>query len=402
MIARIEKPFLRIGIVPLADAAPIVVAQTRGYFARHGIDVDLSVERAWTTVRDKLAAGVLDAAQLLAPMPLAATLGLDSVQMPIVSALTLNLNGNSIIVSNAMYERMLSARRGDEAGALGWARALKRVADVDRLAGRPAPVFAHVYPWSTHHYELRYWFAAGGVQPDEDMNLIVVPPPQAVAQLEAGRIDGFCVGSPWSELAEQRGLGRRVASKYQIWNNSPEKVLGVTRLWAEQHPQTHIALVAAIIEASRWLDAPANRAIAARLLADERGFEPAAESLELALRCKPADSEFGPGLVFHAGAAGFPWLSHARWYLAQMRRWHHLRSSTADADIAAAVCRPALYRSAAARVAVPAPRIDHKSEGLHAAPWVLQQADAPLTMGPDLLLDGAHFDVSEEGAHAPP
>jgi nitrate/nitrite transport system substrate-binding protein len=388
---RPEKSFVRIGVVPLADAAPIVVAQAKGFFARYGLEVEIALERAWAAVRDKLAAERLDAAQTLAPMPLAATLGLDAVQVPMVTGLTLNLNGNSIVVANALHARLQAMKRPGESGALGWAQALKRVIEADRATGRPLPVFAHVYPFSTHHYELRYWLAAGGIRPDHDLNLIVVPPPQMVTQLEAGRIDGFCVGAPWGEVAENLGVGRRIVSKFQIWNNSPEKVLGVTRRFAESHPDTHVAMIAALIEANRWLDAPEHRAEAARLLIEGRYIDATFDCVAAALRAQPVDSPFGPGLVFHAGAAGFPWISQAVWFLQQMQRWQQLPRGIDAAEIAADVYRPDLYRRAAAQAGVPAPALDAKSEGVHGAPWRLDAPGGSIRMGADRFFDGAVY-----------
>jgi nitrate/nitrite transport system substrate-binding protein len=386
-----EKTFLRIGVMPLADAAPIVIAQTQGFFERHGLEVEIALERAWAAVRDKVAAGRLDAAQMLAPMPIAATLGLDAVQVPMLTALTLNLNGNAIVVSNPLHSRLIAMRRPEEVDALGWAQALKRVVEADRATGRPLPVFAHVYPFSTHHYELRYWLAAAGIRPDHDLNLIVVPPPQAVAQLKAGRIDGFCVGAPWGEVAESIGVGRRIVSKFQIWNNSPEKVLGVTREWALAHPNTHLAVIAAIIDANRWLDQAENRTAAARLLSEGGYLDVPPECVASALRSKPAESDFGPGLVFHAGAAGFPWVSQALWFIQQMRRWQSLPQDLDAAHVAAEVYRPDLYRAAAERAGVAFPLVDMKSEGTHAVPWTLQGVRGDITMGPDRFFDGAVF-----------
>jgi nitrate/nitrite transport system substrate-binding protein len=391
MSAAPEKPYVRIGVVPLADAAPIVVAQAKGFFARHGLEVEIALERAWAAVRDKVAAERLDAAQMLAPMPLAATLGLDAVQVPMLTGLTLNLNGNAIVVSNNLYSRLQAMKRPDETGALAWAQALKRVVEADRATGRPLPVFAHVYPFSTHHYELRYWLAAAGIRPDHDLNLIVVPPPQAVTQLEAARIDGFCVGAPWAEVAEQLGVGRRIVSKFQIWNNSPEKVLGVTRAWAEAHPNTHLALIAAIIEANRWLDLPENREEAARLLSDGRYIDAPLECVTTALRVNPSGYEFGPGLVFHSGAAGFPWVSQALWFLQQMRRWQPLPKDIDSSCIASEVYRPDLYRAAAERVGITFPLVDFKTEGTHSSSWMLEGARGAIAMGSDRFVDGAIF-----------
>ncbi len=390
-MAALEKTFLRIGVMPLVDAAPIVIAQEKGFFTRQGLEVEIALERAWAAVRDKVAAERLDAAQMLAPMPLAATLGVDAVQTPMLTALTLNLNGNAIVVGNGLHSRLLAMKQPDEQGALGWSKALRRVIDADRATGRPAPVFAHVYPFSTHHYELRYWLAAAGIDPDHDLNLIVVPPPQMVAQLETGRIDGFCVGAPWGELAEVLGTGRRIVNKFQIWNNSPEKVLGVTRAWAEAHPQTHLALLAALIEAGRWLDEPGNRGEAARLLVEGRWLDAPLECVQQSLGARAPDHEWGPGFVFHAGAAGFPWVSQALWFLQQMRRWHRLPAHLDANDIAGEVFRPDLFRAAAERAGINSPLVDFKTEGAHGQAWSLDGARGAIPMGPDRFLDGAQF-----------
>lgn len=385
----LEKTSLRIGMMPLADAAPFVVAQARGFFARHGLEVEIARERAWAAVRDKLATDVLDAAQLLAPMPLASTLGLDAVQVPMLTALTLNLNGNAIVVSAALRARLSAVKSKGDDSALAWAHALKRVIADDQAADRPPLVFAHVYPFSTHHYELRYWLAAGEIHPDHDLNLIVVPPPQMVTQLNAGRIDGYCVGAPWGEMAEHLGIGARIVSKYQIWNNSPEKVLGVTRTWAEQHPNTHTAMVAALLEAGRWLDHPPHRDEAAQLMCDGHYLDAPLVCVRSALQTAPEHSHFGPGIVFHAGAAGFPWLSHAQWFLRQMQRWQALPADTDLEHIAAEVYRPDLHRIAASRTDTATPNVESKSEGGHNAPWSLRGWPDTITMGPDLFLDGA-------------
>lgn len=386
----LEKTSIAVGVMPLADAAPMIVAQAKGYFAAEGLDVEITYERAWAAIRDKLAAERLDAAQMLAPMPLAATMGIDATPTPMVTSLTLNLNGNAIVVSNALFERLAPYREGD--GAIGWAQALRRLIEADRANGRAPLVFAHVYPFSTHHYELRYWLAAAGIRPDHDLNLIVVPPPQAVDQLAAGRIDGFCVGAPWGQVAERTGVGRRLVSKYQIWNNSPEKVLGVTRAWADSYPNTHLALVKALLAAGRWLDQAENRAEAARLMHDSGLIDADEASLSASLAAQPVDGPFGPGLIFHRGAAGFPWVSQAQWFVEQMQRWQQAPPSVDAAKVAAAVFLPALYRRAAAALGISAPLNDGKAEGLHAEAWPLAGSLSEIVMGADRFLDGAHYE----------
>lgn len=383
-----EKTALRLGIMPLTDAAPIIVARDLGYFAKHGLEVEVCLETAWASVRDKLAAGMLDAAHMLAPMPLAAALGLDGIGVRMITAMSLNLNGNAITVSRSLYERL--GVSGADPGAAGLA--LKRVLQCDRAAGVPPHVFAHVYPFSSHHYELRYWLAGCGIDPERDLQLVVIPPAQMVEHLREGRIDGFCVGAPWSTLAESSGTGRILVSKHQIWNNSPEKVLGVTEDWANRNPQTHLALVAALIEAARWLDLPENRGEAARLLAASRCLEAPADILHRSLNPGAAAPDRDPGLVFHAGAATFPWRSHAQWFLRQMQRWHHAAPGIDVRGIAETVYRPDLYRIAARRVHEPFPKTDLKPEGLHAALWQTPTEGGAMTLGADRFFDGEQFD----------
>jgi ABC-type nitrate/sulfonate/bicarbonate transport systems, periplasmic components len=386
----LEKTLLRIGVMPLADAAPLVVAQAHGFFARHGLEVDLSHERAWAGLRDKLAVGRLDAAQMPAPMPLASTLGLDPLSVPMLTALTLNLNGNSIVLSKKLFARLQDHLTGVN-DALAAARAFAAMVREDLDGGRAAPVFAHVHLFSTHHYELRYWLAAGGLHPDRDVNLVVVPPPQMLEQLESGRIDGFCVGAPWGELAQHRGSGRIVASKRQIWNNATEKVLAVTEDWARFHPQTHRALLRALLEAGDWLEAPEHRMEAARLMV-ETGLLDGVPVELLARSLAP--------MRFAAGAAPFPWRSQAVWYLAQMRRWGHVADSVDLSAVAARVFRPDLLRSAAAGLEVNLPLVDDKCEGGHDAAWQIDGRLGALSMGADRFLDGALFDPATSSAAA--
>ncbi|MEC9363732.1 MAG: CmpA/NrtA family ABC transporter substrate-binding protein [Sinimarinibacterium flocculans] len=384
----LEKDELRLGVIPLVDAAPLIVARDRGFFAKQGLEVEVSVEASWASVRDKVATGLLDGAQMLAPMPLAATLGIDGIGVPMVTAMTLNLNGNSIAVSESLYrELQLREREPLSAG-----RALKGLLLRDRIIGRRQRAFAHVFPFSTHHYVLRYWLAACGIDPDRDVRLEVIPPPLMVQHLSDGRIDGFCVGAPWGAAAEAAGVGYRVVNTFQIWNNAPEKVLGVTRAWAAAHPRTHRALIAALIDACRWLDMPGNRAEGAQILIDSGAVDAPPATIRTALEVPSAgDSFFGTGLVFHRHAANFPWLSHAMWFVEQMRRWGQIDTAIDAADIAAQVYRPQVCREAAAMVGVPCPQTDHKSEGMHAGIWALRLPSGLLTMGPDAFFDGAVY-----------
>jgi two-component system, oxyanion-binding sensor len=396
---------LRLGFIPLSDCAVLAIAKEKGFFRRHGLDVTLLREVSWANVRDKVAVGALDGAQMLAGMPIAATAGIDPVAPPLITAFSLDLNGNAITVSSALWARMVEADARSTATRPVSAAALRRVIEADRQRDRPPLRFAMVFPFAMHNYELRYWLAAAGIDPDDDVQLTVVPPPRMVEALERGTIDGFCVGEPWNSLAVQRGLGHIVATTYEIWNNSPEKVLAVNRTFPEQQPDLHQALLRAVIEAAAWTDAPGNRREVARILAQPQYVD--APELLLA-GSLTGQVVFGLGEdatavpdfhVFHRYAANFPWTSHAVWLLTQMRRWGQL---TAPVDLLAAarqVYRPDLYRQAAHAVGVAAPEIDLKSEGVHSAGWLLQTSAGVIPMGSDCFFDGRTFDPMDAGAY---
>ncbi|HKY93045.1 MAG TPA: CmpA/NrtA family ABC transporter substrate-binding protein, partial [Nevskiaceae bacterium] len=257
--SRPSRARVRVGVLPLADAVPLLVARDKGFFAAQGLDVTLSVEGSWAGIRDKLATGLLDAAQLLAAMPIAANLGLDGLRVPMHAGLMLSRNGSSITVSTSLYESM-GRPPPDPVGA---ASALRAVIDEDRRQGRPRRVFAHVFPFSTHHYVLSEWLESGGIDPQTDVSLVVIPPPLMVKMLRERRIDGYCVGAPWGAAAEEALIGRRLVATHRVRPGCAEKVLGVTRDWAELNPHTHLGMVAALIEACRWLDEPGHHGQAA-------------------------------------------------------------------------------------------------------------------------------------------
>jgi len=383
---------LRLGFIPLSDCAILVVAQEKNFFRRHGLDVTLSREASWANIRDKMAVGALDGAQMLAGMPIAAAVGIESVAQPLVTAFSLGLNGSAITVSTALWARMI-----DAAPHLSATVALRRVIDEDQQRGRPPLRFAMVYPFSTHNYALRYWLAAAGIDPDADVQLTVVPPPRMVEALESRAIDGFCVGEPWNSLAVQTGLGQIVATTYEIWNNGPEKVLAVGRGFAEQQPATHQALLQALIEAAVWADAAENRPELAHMLAAARylGAPPAllAASLtgRVTLRTGDAPALIPDFHVFHRYAANFPWTSHAVWLLTQMLRWGQLTAPVDMLATARRVYRPDLYRAAARALGILTPETDLKSEGVHSAAWTIDTSAGTIPMGSDHFFDGREF-----------
>ena len=388
---------LTLGMLPLNDAAPLVVALEKGYFGSEGLDVSLSVETSWAGLRDGMQLGLLDGAQMLALMPLASTLGLDGRATPMLSAMTLNLGGNAITVSQALYERMLAQDPGAMQAPATQASALARVIDARRQAGEPKLRFANVYPFSSHRYLLRYWLAAGGIDPENDLELRVVPPPLMASQLESGRLDGYCVGEPWNRLAASRGQGHMLCGSFDIWGGGQEKVFGVREAWALQYPNTHRAVLRALLRACVWLDEPGNREQAARLLCLGGYLDVSPAVVEAGL-CNPqqvaGDRQTGRlagATLFHRHAANFPWRSQTLWYARQMQRWGHLAEEV-DLKVAIERCvRPDLYRQAAADLGISAPLVDSKVEGAHEEAWLLEGDRGDIPMRPDRFLDGSRF-----------
>jgi len=395
---RPEKTRLRLGFIALADCAPLVVARELGFLADEGLDVSLERQGSWAAIRDRVILGRLDGAQMLAGLPLAATLGLGTPPQPMVAAMSLGLNGNSITVASELWARMRAADACLSDDAPAQASALAQMLAADRAEGLAPLTFAVVHPVSSHNYQLRYWLAAGGIDPDRDVRIIVVPPARMLANLRAGRIAGYCVGAPWSELAVAEGMGHIALTGYELWHNAPEKVLGVTRTWAEAYPATHRALIRGLVQACRWLGTPDNRARIAPLIAspDYVDCDAAALASIYAGRLRrhvDGDTQAHPNhLVFADHQANFPWRSHAIWFMRQMQRWGQLHPAIDVQTAALDVYRPDIYREVAASLGLSAPSVDYKSEGGHAGPWTPEDELSDITLGPDLFLDGGQFD----------
>ena len=399
-IGALEKRTLTLGFIPLTDCAPLVVAKELGYFDKYGLDVTLSKETSWANIRDKVSIGILDGAQMLAGMPIGMSLGLGPMAKPMVTALSMDLNGNAITVSNELFQRMMEIDPDSMTQRPISAHALKKVIEADKKAGLPPLTFAMVFPFSSHNYELRYWMAAAGIDPDNDVRLVVVPPPQMVGNLEKGSIDGYCVGEPWNMVAVQSGIGHTLITKYEIWNNSPEKVFSVTEEWAEQNPNSHQAVLMALLEASRWLDEQSNRAEVAAMISRSNYVNAPEHIVRMSMMgsFQYANNEMPRTLtdfnVFHRYAANFPWRSHAMWFITQMLRWGQIDQPINIKAVAEAVYRPDIYHQAAAALGITAPHLAYKTEGYHDSSWGLQEGRSHIPMGPDLFLDGAIFDPS--------
>jgi ABC-type nitrate/sulfonate/bicarbonate transport system substrate-binding protein len=400
-LSALEKPNLTLGFIPLTDCAPLVVAHEKGFFQARGLNVTLSKETSWANIRDKLAIGVLDGAQMLAPMVVASHLGLGPIERPVVTALSLDLNGNAITLSESLYQQLCEIDPEGMQEQPVTARPLKKLIEQRASQGKPQLTFATVFPFSSHNYLLRYWMASSGIDPDQDIRLVIIPPPQMTSQLEKGEVDGYCVGEPWSAMAVREGIGRVLITGYEIWNNSPEKVLGVNQEWAEQYPNTHLALVTALLEAVQWIDQPENRLEVVEMISSSVYVNAPAETIRMSMMgtFQYSKNEFPKSCpdfsVFHHYAANFPWYSQAMWFITQMIRWGQTDGPVDIHAIARAAYQPDIYRKAAEHLSVNAPLQDFKKEGTHQEMWMVEGRLGPIEMGSDLLLDGHTFDPSK-------
>ena len=396
----IEKTDLTLGIIPLTDCAPLVIAHEKGYFSKYGINSQISKEASWANIRDKVSIGALDAAHMLAGMPIASSLGVGAIKKPTITSYSMDLNGNGITVSNELYDRMVEADPEAMVERPVSARALKKVIEADKAAGADPMTFAMVFPVSTHNYELRYWMADAGIDPDKDVRLIVIPPPQMVANLRAQNIVGYCVGEPWNERAVIAGMGKTLVTNHEIWNNNPEKVVGVNLDWAEKNPNTHMAMIRALVEAAQWMDKPENRLEVVEIISRKSYVNAPVDVVKMSMTGTfryAMDEEPRPlpdFNVFYRYAATFPWKSHAMWFISQMIRWGQIEKPLDIAKTAGEIYRPDIYREAVKSLGIPAPTIDVKTEGTHAEPWTLEEATKPIVMGSDLFFNGDVFDPS--------
>jgi NitT/TauT family transport system ATP-binding protein len=340
---------LHIGFIPLVDAAALIVAVDKGFTAAEGLDVTLVREVSWSNVRDKLNIGMFDAAHLLAPVAIASSLGLGHVKVPIVAPFNLGLNGNAITVSPALHAAIMAEIDGDPFDPMATALALARVVAARRKSGAEPLTFGMTFPFSTHNYQLRFWMAAGGVDPDEDVRLVVLPPPYMVDSLRNGHVDAFCVGAPWNSIAVDLGIGHILHFVSDILISAVEKVLAVRQDWSEKNPQVVTALVRAHIRAAEFIEEPQNRAEAARILGQpERiGVDPEVIQRTLDGRLKIASDgtmrESSRYLLVGREGAARPDPVQAAWLYAQMVRWGQTTIRPDALKIAMSVFRPDLY-----------------------------------------------------------
>jgi NitT/TauT family transport system ATP-binding protein len=350
---------LQIGFIPLVDAAALIVAVDKGFAKDEGLEVNLVREVSWSNVRDKLNIGLFDAAHLLAPVAIASSLGIGHVRVPITAPFNLGINGNAITVSPALHAAVMAEIDGDRYDPLATARALSRVVAARRKRGAEPLTFAMTFPFSTHNYQLRFWMAVGGVKPDEDIRMVVLPPPYMADSLASGQVDAFCVGAPWNSIAVDRGVGHILHFVSDILVRAAEKVLAMRQSWSERNPDVVAALVRATARGSAFVEQ--NRDETARILArpDRVGVAP-----ELIRRTLDGDLKISPDgtmrqssryLLVGREDAARPDPVQAAWLYAQMARWGQTSLSKDALRTAMAAFRPDLYDAALGKDARPLP-----------------------------------------------
>jgi two-component system, oxyanion-binding sensor len=344
---------VRIGFIPLVDATVLLVAVDQGFAAAEGLSVELVREVSWSNVRDKLNIGLFDAAHLLSPVAIASSLGIGHVRVPLVVPFNLGINGNAITVSPRLFAMLSDASDGDLTDPKVSARALARVVSARKMRDLDPLTFGMTFPFSNHNYQLRYWMAAGGVDPDEDVRLVVLPPPYMVESLASGHVDGFCVGAPWNSVAVDLGVGNILHFGCEIMTRVSEKVLALRERWAEENPGALVALVCAFARASEFADKADNRARVAEIVSQRLGTTPelVVRTLSGSLKTKPAGAvrKNDRYIVIGGDGANRPNPVQAAWAYAQIVRWGQAPLSEELRRTAECVFRPRLYDNAFGR-----------------------------------------------------
>lgn len=366
-----EKTEVKIGFIPLTDCASVVMASALGIDRKYGIRITLSKEASWAGVRDKLVSGDLDAAHALYGMVYGVQLGIGGPKRDMAVLMTLNHNGQAITLSSRLQEA--GVRDGASLNAL-------------MRKDRRDYVFAQTFPTGTHAMWLYYWLAAHGIHPLQDAKTITVPPPQMVANMRAGNMDGYCAGEPWGARAIADRIGFTAETTQTIWKDHPEKVLGTTAAFVQRHPNTARALTAAVLEAGRFIDASAsNRRMTAETIAAQAYVDTDMDSILDRMLGRYANGlgktwdDPDPMRFYQDGAVNFPYLSDGMWFLTQHKRWGLLKAHPDYLAVARQVNRIDIYKQAAAASGTPLPASDMRA---------------------GRLMDGVVWDGSEPAAYA--
>ena len=357
-----EKEEIKIGFIPLTDCASVVMASVLGFDKKYGVKFVLSKEASWAGVRDKLSNGDLDAAHVLYGLIYGVQMGIGGQKKDMAVLMNLNNNGQAITLSSKLREK----------GAVDGA-SLAKLMQTDKRDY----TFAQTFPTGTHAMWLYYWLAAHGINPMKDAKVITVPPPQMVANMRVGNMDGFCVGEPWNQRAIMDGVGITAITTQDIWRDHPEKVLGCSLDFVKKYPNTCRAMVAAILDAGKWIDASlANKNKMAETIADKSYVNTSKDAIEQRILGRyqnglgktwddPNHMKF-----YNDGAVNFPYLSDGMWFLTQHRRWGLLKEDPDYLAGAAAVNQIQIYKDAAAMTQTAVPKSPLRtSKMLDGAVW---------------------------------
>ncbi len=354
-----ETPKVRIGIIALTDCSSIVMAHELGLFKKYGIESTISKEPAWAVIRDRLTLGENQATHMLYGMPYASTMGLlGSPPKPMIIPFAMNHNGQGITLDIKYLKQGVKTPEQ-----------LKPLVEEAKRKGQPM-TFAMTFPPGTHAMWIRYWLASGGINPDKDLTLITIPPPQMVANMKVGKMDGFCVGEPWNARAIADGIGFTAITTQQIWRDHPEKVLGFTEEFAEKNPKTVKAMLRAMLEAGQYIDKLENRPHVAEVVSRPQYIN---TQKEIILGRMLGQYDYGDGrpvdrdpyyMTFFDRHTNFPWKSHGIWWLTQFRRWGMVKEGVDYTGLVNRVHRPDIFRDVAKELGIETPTPDMQKETL--------------------------------------
>ena len=374
-----------LGYIALMDASALVIAKEKGLFAKHGMpDVDVQKQASWGATRDNVVLGSekngIDGAHILTPMPYLISAGKvtqNSVPTPMYILARLNLDAQAISVANEYKDLKVTA----DASPLKAAFAAKKAANKEVKV-------AMTFPGGTHDLWIRYWLAAGGIDPDKDVSTIVVPPPQMVANMKVGNMDAFCVGEPWNEQLVNQNIGFTACTTGEIWSKHPEKAFGLRAEWVDKNPKAALALLMAVMEAQQWCDKPENKQEMSEIVGKRQWFNvPVADIVGRA----KGDINYGNGRVekgtkqfmkFWQDHASYPFKSHDTWFVTEDIRWGKFEPTTDIKGLVDKVNREDLWREAAKALAVPASDIPTST-----------------SRGKETFFDGKVFDPAETTAY---
>lgn len=385
---------LSIGYVPLLDAAPLIIAQEMGFAREEGLDLSLKAAPSWSSVRDMLNYGAVDAAHMLSPLPIASALGVGAGTVPLCAVSVLSTNGSVIGVSNALSIKLRDA--GHDFGfadATAAGKALIAVTEAPLRIGVP-------FPFSMHAELLIYWLSALGLPAPQNVDIRTVPPSSMADALGAGEIDAFCVGEPWGSLVVEQNVGQLLLPCCAIWESYPEKVLAMRSGWAEDNLVLCGKLIRALVKAGQWLSQPSSPTLAADMLSRPGYLNLPWELLERGLTGQLLISARGEQrnvrnfVTFHNGAATFPWQSQAQWIGLQLARRTGLDRLQSMAT-AGKVFRPDIYRTALHGSGMDVPGASSRVEGALSQPTPVASAQGQITLMPDQFFDRRVFDPNK-------